>query len=184
MNGQSKTTDRAGVKLARFLLAQAPSMLAAAALFFLMIMTFCDVVLRSVANDPIESATELTRICMAIIVFASLPIVSWRSEQIVVDLLDPFYSVPIARIRDILVDLICGAILLWPAWRVVQLAKRALDYGDTTEYLNIPQFYIGYFIAAATMITALVLIVRAVLGVIAPAVVAKSKHDTFTPAEG
>ena len=47
------------------------SILASLALFFLMAMTFADVVLRSVFNDPIESATELTRLLMAIIVFSS-----------------------------------------------------------------------------------------------------------------
>jgi len=161
------------------MLAHAPSWLAAGALFLLMILTFFDVVLRSAFNSPIEAATELTRICMAIIVFASLPIVSWRGEQIVVDLLDPFYSPWVARIRDVLVDLVCGLILLWPTWRVFALAQRAMDYGDTTEYLNIPQFYIGYFIATATLITAIALIVRAALAVLAPSFLPKPGQDIF-----
>ncbi len=146
-----------------------PSLLAAIALFCLMVMTFFDVVLRSVLNDPIESATELTRLLMAIIVFASLPIVSWRREHIVVDLLDSFYNSFFARIRNVVVDGLCGLLLLWPGYRVFELAGRARSYGDTTEYLEIPQFYVAYFIAAATMITAIVLILRAVTGWFNPA---------------
>jgi len=150
------------------MLAHFPSYLAAMTLFLLMIMTFFDVVLRSTINDPIESATELTRLFMAIIVFSSLPIVTWRAEHIVVDLLDGYFSRFLARIRDIVIDGFSGIILTWPAYRLWELAARAKSYGDTTEYLQIPQFYIAYFIAAATTITTMVLIIRAVLGIFSP----------------
>jgi len=153
-----------------------PSLLAAATLFVLMTMTFFDVVLRSTINNPIEAATELTRLFMAIIVFSSLPIITWRSEHIVVDLLDPFFASRAARIRDIAVDLTSGAALLWPALRVWQLAARAHEYGDVTEYLQIPQFYIAYFIALATFCTAAALLVRAVLQVVAPRLVTRESH--------
>ncbi|MFT4715125.1 MAG: TRAP-type C4-dicarboxylate transport system permease small subunit [Paracoccaceae bacterium] len=146
-----------------------PSWLSAFALFALMTMTFLDVMLRSLANNPIEAATEMTRFLMAIIVFSSLPIVSWKGTHIAVDLLDPFFSRPMAHIRDIIVDLGSGIVLLWPAIRVWQLAERARDYGDVTEYLEFPQFYIGWFIAAFTFLTAAVLIVRGLTRIFAPA---------------
>jgi TRAP-type C4-dicarboxylate transport system permease small subunit len=145
-----------------------PTWFGAAILFVLMSMTFADVILRSVANNPIESATELTRLFMAIIVFSALPAISWKGSNIVVDLLDPLFSRRLGRIRDILIDLFCGVILLWPANRVWVLAERARDYGDVTEYLNLPQHYIGWFIAFFTLITALTLIARAIVRVIAP----------------
>ena len=150
-------------------LAHGPSWLAALALFTLMTMTFFDVVLRSAFNAPIEAATELTRLFMAIIVFSSLPIVTWKGSHITVDLLDPLFSPMAARIRDTLIDLVCGIVLFWPAKRVFELAERARSYGDVTEYLHMPQFYIGYFIAFSTLVTAIVLIVRAAVRVFAPA---------------
>lgn len=146
-----------------------PAWLAALALFSLMTMTFFDVMLRSLVNNPIEAATEMTRFFMAIIVFSSLPIVSWRGNHIVVDLLDPLFSRPMARLRDILVDLVAGTVLLWPALRVWQLAERSRGYGDVTEYLEFPQFYIGWFIAAFTFLTASVLIFRGLTRIFAPA---------------
>jgi TRAP-type transport system small permease protein len=145
-----------------------PNWLAALALFTLMTMTFMDVMLRSLANNPIEAATEMTRFLMAIVVFSSLPIVSWKGTHIVVDLLDPVFSRPKARIRDTLVDLISGTVLLWPALRVWQLAERSRGYGDVTEYLEFPQFYIGWFIAFFTFLTALVLIARGLTRIFAP----------------
>lgn len=159
----SKTDARVGNWLAR-----APSWLAGVTLFALMVMTFLDVVLRSAFNNPIEAATELTRLFMAIIVFASLPVISWRDEHIAVDLLDTWVSGRLERWRDAVVFVISGALLLWPAWRIFQLAGRAWRYGDMTEYLHIPQFYIAYFIAASTLITAAVFIARGVLALAAP----------------
>ncbi len=165
--------QRAGRRLALL-----PSLLAATVLFLLMAMTFFDVILRSVANDPIESATELTRLFMAIMVFSALPVISWRGEHIVVDLLDPLFSRGMARIRDVVVNLLGGALLLWPAWRVWALADRARSYGDVTEYLNIPQFYIAYFIALMTFITALALLARGIAFIFAPHLVQKAPSTT------
>lgn len=56
------------IKIAR-LGAALPMAVASVALFGLMVLTFCDVVLRSALNAPIEAATELTRIAIAIVVF-------------------------------------------------------------------------------------------------------------------
>ncbi len=140
-----------------------PTWLGASALFILMAMTFSDVVLRSLFGNPIESATELTRLFMAIIVFSSLPIISWKGNNIVVDLLDPLFSRRLAIIRDIIIDLTCGVILIWPAKRVWELAERAKGFGDVTEYLNLPQHYIGWFIAVFTFATALTFLARAIL---------------------
>lgn len=124
--------------------------------------------MRSLFNAPIEAATELTRLFMAIIVFSVLPVISARGEHIVVDLLDSVISNPLlVRLRDNLMYIICGGLLFLPAERVSVLAERARSYGDTTEYLNIPQFYIAWFIAVMTFITAIVLILRGITGLFA-----------------
>jgi TRAP-type C4-dicarboxylate transport system permease small subunit len=149
-------------------LGRLPSLLAAATLFALMVMTFLDVMLRSIFNNPIEAATELTRLFMAIMVFSSLPVISWNNGHIVVDLLDSWFGETASRIRDGVINLACGVALAWPALRVWQLADRARQYGDVTEYLQIPQFYIAYFIAVSTFITAGLLVVRGLLGLVAP----------------
>ncbi len=150
--------------------AVAPVLLASAALFILMLMTFSDVVLRSVFNAPIEAATELTRILMAIMVFAVMPVVSARREHITVDLTDSLFKrYRLSNLRDGLVTLASGVMLVWPAMRVQVLAERARDYGDVTEYLAIPQFYIGWFIAVFTALTALILIVEGLVLLFKPA---------------
>ena len=149
-----------------------PVALAVTALFAMMVMTFADVVLRSAFDAPIEAATELTRILMAVVVFSVLPVVSGRGGHIAVDLLDRAFSATAARWRDALLSLICGGMLWWPAERVVVLAERARSYGDVTEYLHIPQFYIGWFIAVFTYITAAVLVLRGLALILAPSALA------------
>ena len=158
------------VRFARWT-AGAPVLLAVTALFVMMVMTFLDVVLRSTANTPIEAATELTRILMAIVVFSALPVVSGRGGHISVDVLDRAFTRAAARWRDVAINLLSGTVLWWPAERVTVLAERARSYGDVTEYLGIPQFHIGWFIAVLTFVTALVLILRGLVLAVAPELV-------------
>ena len=167
-------------QLIRFakLAATIPLMLAVTALFLMMAMTFADVVMRSALNTPIEAATELTRIMMAIVVFSALPMVSGRAEHITVDLLDPIFPDWMARWRDAIVSLVCGAMLWLPAERVGVLAERARDYGDLTEYLGIPQFYIGWFIAVFTYLTASALVGRGLILIFAPSAVEELNPET------
>jgi len=149
--------------------ANLPMMVASVALFALMTLTFADVLMRSILNAPIEAATELIRIGIAIVVFAALPVVSARNSHIAVDLLDaPFRRLHLERARDGLIALGSGVMLWWPAGRVIDLAERARDYGDITEYLKIPTYYVAYFIAAMLYVTILALVVRGILLLIAP----------------
>lgn len=144
-------------------LMQLPSLVAGLALLFLMTLTFTDVVLRSVLNNPLVAATELTRIAVAVVVFTTLPMIAARRQQIVVDLLDWFYVDRWARIRDGVIDIVCGLLLYWPVSRIWVLGERALKYGDVTEYLRIPQAYVVFFVLVATVVTAIVLVVGGVL---------------------
>lgn len=172
MAGNSENiTEPAGLSRAGRFIVQLPSWLAATTLFALMVMTFTDVILRSAFNAPLAAGTELTKMFMAIIVFSALPLVTWRGENIVVDLLDPLFKPVAARIRDILIDLASGILLFWPAMRTWDFVGRAYSYGDTTEFLQIPQFYIVAFISMSTFITAIVLIVRALAGIFKPELV-------------
>ncbi len=164
----------------------APSLLAGMVLFLLMVMTFLDVLLRSTINNPIESATELTRLALAVIVFSSLPAVSYKGEHIVVDLLEGYMGLWLRRILDLLVNIVSGLALLWPAIRVWQLAERTREYGDVTEYLNIPQFYIAWFIAVMTFATAFAFIARGIVLFIDPNAIGPYRspdNPAYTPPE-
>ena len=153
------------------LVSRLPEFLAALSLFSLMCMTFADVVLRSLLNAPVEVAADMTRLLMAIMVFSVLPVMSARGAHISVDLAEQiFRRFALVRIRNIVVNLFCGIILIWPASRILDLAERSRSYGDKMEYLGLPLHYIGWFIALMTGLTALSLIVRGVIEAVRPAV--------------
>lgn len=146
-----------------------PVIVASIALFILMVMTFCDVIFRSAFNNPIEAATELTRILMAILVFSVLPVISVNNGHIAVDLTDGIFNrLRLSRIRDAIIYLASGVMLFWPVQRVWILAERARDYGDVTEYLSIPTYLIGWFITVSVAITAIVMIITGLLHLFAP----------------
>ncbi len=151
------------------LLAQVPVYTACLALLVLMLMTFTDVVLRSVANAPLGAATELTRILMAVVVFSVMPIVSATGQHVAVDLTDGIFErMRLARWRDAVLYILCGGLLFWPIQRVWVLADRARDYGDVTEYLAIPVHYVGWFITVFLAITMAAMIVTGALKAVRP----------------
>ena len=150
-------------------LSQIPILISALALFALMLMTFADVILRSVFNAPIEAATELTRILMAVLTFSVLPMISAGNGHIAVDLTDGFFMrYRLNRLRNGIVFMGSGIALYWPVKRIWLLAERARDYGDVTEYLAIPTWLVGGFIAIATGVAALAMIVSGLLHLFAP----------------
>ena len=55
------------------------------------------------------------------------------------------------------------------------LAERARDYGDVTEYLSIPQFYVGWFITVFTALAAIAMIVVGLLHLFAPRLLVESR---------
>lgn len=123
----------------------------AAALFFLMAMTFADVISRSVFSAPFGFSAELTELSMAVIVFSALPLATLKDGHIEVDLLDRLYSPRMAAVRDTLVDLLCCAALAYPAWRVWQLGLRSKSYGEVTEILRLPQYWMICFVSVVLL---------------------------------
>jgi TRAP-type transport system small permease protein len=129
---------------------------AAVLLFALMVMTCIDVVGRYLFNAPLNGATELTRLLMAGIIFAALPAVNLRENHVTVDLLDPFVPSILMRMRQLLINLLSAIILAVISWRVWLLAERAGQYGDRTEFLQIPVAPVVYAIALMCAVAALV----------------------------
>lgn len=134
--------DRVALWATRFL-----GLVSALALFALMALTFFDVLGRNLLDRPIDGATELTRLLMAILIFGVMPVVFGREENVTVDLLDGFFSPSMAALRQAVVNLISAVAMGAIAWKAWGLGERALDYGDVTEYLYIPVYPFVMYIA-------------------------------------
>ena len=139
-------------------LALSLNVLASVTLFTLMLITCVDVVGRYIFNKPLVGSTELTEIAVGIIVFAVFPIISWRREHVVVDILDNFISPLFDLIRSFLINIVSAIALYFLGQRIIVLGNRSLGYGEVSEYLAIPTGWMINYIGTMCWLTAILLI--------------------------
>lgn len=132
--------------------------LAASTLFGLMLITCIDVFGRYVFNHPLTGSTELTEMAVGIVVFAAFPVVTWRNEHIVVDMLDRFTPPVVHMLRTIILNMIAAGALYFLGGRIITLGKRSISYGEVSEYLAIPLGWTINFIGAMCWLSAIALL--------------------------
>ncbi len=133
----------------------------------LMLITCIDVFGRYLFNNPLTGSTELTEIAVGIVIFSVLPIVSWRNDHVVVDILDHFFSRRVHMIRTIVINLLISVALVFLGQRIYVLGQRSLSYGEVTEYLAIPLGWMMIFIAIMCWVTALAVVTLGIVRAIA-----------------
>jgi len=131
---------------------RALGVLAAMTLFFMMCVTFADVVMRKVLPGTFPAADELTKLSLGVLVFASLPLVTARREQVVISLFEGFFSGLLNRLRLALVEFASAVLLAVLAWRLALIAQRFGDYSDTMLYLDIPIAPFAWFMFAMAVL--------------------------------
>lgn len=137
--------------------------LAAAVLLILVVLTCVDVVGRYFFNSPLVGAVELVQICMGLIIFLSFPIMFFRGDHVIVDLVPQFGRGRLGWMVAILFLLITVAVALALGDRVYDYATRAWEDGDITEYLRIPRFPVVGLITVAIFSAAAVSVLRALV---------------------
>ncbi len=126
----------------------------ASVLFFLMALTCVDVVGRYLFNSPLHGGTEMTEIGLAVMVFAAMPVITWRGGHIVVDLLDRFLGSKIVKVLSLFAALVMSSSLYFLALRIFELGERSIRRGVVTEFLAMPSGYIVQYIAIMSWATA------------------------------
>ncbi len=122
-------------------------------LIILTIITCIDVTGRYLFNSPLPGSTELTEVILGIVVFASLPILCWKNENIVVDVLDRVFSTLIRNILIVVLNLIISISLYHLGNKLLILASRAAKYGQSTEHLELKTSYFLTFMASMCYFT-------------------------------
>ncbi len=128
--------------------------IAALTLLILMLLTCTDVLGRYLFDNSLDAASELTEICIAIIVFAEMPIITWRSGHVVVDILDRFMGKKIIKVLSLLSIFIMASSLYYVAHRIFFMGARSLRRGEESEYLAIPMGHVVQYIAIMSWVTA------------------------------
>lgn len=134
-------------------------------LFSLMAITCVDVIGRYFFNSPLTGSTELTEFAMAILIFTTLPVVTWREEHVVVDLFDGMFSLHMAKIRSTGIHVISAIALGYLGQRMNVLAHRSLGYGEVSEYLAFPPGYIILYSSYLCGLSAVLVVTYGILRV-------------------
>jgi TRAP-type transport system small permease protein len=136
-------------------------LLAGAALFAIMALTFFDVLGRKLASNSIPGSLEVTELLMVVVIFAALPLVSERGEHVVFDSMDSYLPHWLRRAQAAIVHLLCAVVLFALGWLMWQTGGQFLESGETTAQLKIlkaPFIYGMGVLCAATALIHLALV--------------------------
>jgi len=131
-------------------------LLAAAALFAIMALTFFDVLGRKFADTSITGSLEMTELLMVVVIFAALPLVSDRGEHVAFDSLDSYLPPWALRAQAVIVNALCAAVLLGLAWLMWRTGTQFMENGETTAQLKILKGPFLYGMSVLCGITGLV----------------------------
>ncbi|MFC4626139.1 TRAP transporter small permease [Daeguia caeni] len=129
--------------------------------FLMMILTGVDVFGRYFLGQSIRGSVELMQVMMAISIFAALPYLTYRGENIAVDLL-PWIGRGYGWVHQIVIEIICAILILIMLPKLWSLAQRALQWDDRTDFLAIPTGYVQLFMTAMMALSALAALARAI----------------------
>ena len=132
------------------------SLLCALALFAIMTLTFFDVGGRKLMSRSITGSLELTELLMVVVIFASLPLVSRRGEHVVFDSLDSIWPAWFLRLQGVLVNLLCGCLMLGLMWLMWKTGVQFSETGETTAQLHILKAPFIYGMSVLCGVTGLV----------------------------
>lgn len=137
--------------------------LAAAALFCIMVLTFIDVSGRKFVSQSIPGSLELTELLMVVVIFAALPLVSMRREHVVFDSFDHLLSPTLRQLQTVLVNLVCGGLMLALAYLMWRTGGEFAEAGETTAQLKLSKAPFLYGMSALCGFTGLVHLLRSAL---------------------
>ena len=131
-------------------------LLAGAALFAIMTLTFFDVLGRKFLDHSITGSLEMTELLMVIVIFAALPLVSERGEHVVFDSLDPYLPAWALRAQAAVVNSFCALVLLGVGWLMWRTGGQFLESGETTAQLKLLKAPFIYGMAVLCALTGVV----------------------------
>jgi TRAP-type C4-dicarboxylate transport system permease small subunit len=112
-------------------------LLSGAALFAIMALTFFDVLGRKLADHSIRGSLEVTELLMVVVIFGALPLVSERGEHVAFDSLDAYLPAWVHKAQGVLINALCGVVLLLLGWLMWKTGNDFAQSGETTAQLQI-----------------------------------------------
>ena len=132
--------------------------LACPALLLMMLFVTADVCGRYLLGAPLPGAIELVQYALVVVVFAALPSVTVRRRHISLDVVAGHLSGATLRVQWASVCLGSALVMAVQAWLLFNRSQVMRENEDVIGFLNLPVHPAGYFMAALSLLTALVLI--------------------------
>lgn len=126
-------------------------------------LTLADVVLRYGLNSPVPGAFEITQLMLAALIFAALPLTTGAGDHVEVDIFYGLVGNTGKRIMRVLGDGISAIALAVISWRLAVHAAKLFNDGAVTNELFIPLSPVGWFGAAAALLSAVLAFMRLIV---------------------
>ncbi len=127
-------------------------LLAAVALFAIMMLTLVDVGGRKLLSTSVPGSLELTELLMVVVIFTSLPLVALAGEHVVFDSLDAWLPRWLRRAQQAFIEVLCAGMLAALAWLMWTKGSQMTEYGDVTAQLRLP---LGVFVHLMSLLIGL-----------------------------
>lgn len=127
-------------------------------LFFMMALTFVDVIGRYLFNSPVVGGVELTEFAMAIVIFLGLTLLCCEEGHVVVDIFDGFVPKGMKPIQNVMVNIVNFIVMGVISWQLWIKAGEAIEYGDRTQFLSLPMGPLIYFMSLMTGISSVIML--------------------------
>lgn len=124
----------------------------------IMLLTCVDVAGRYVMSMPVPGALEATEIMMGALIFASLPLVTLRNQQVTIDLFTHLIPSFIRPGLQAVIQVVSGLCMAVIAWRLWVKGGQMIVQGDTTAVLQLKVWPLVYFMSVLAAFTAVILL--------------------------
>ena len=123
----------------------------------MMFVTVIDVVARY-TYKPLPGVFEMTRYCLAVIVFTSMGYSQIHKVHIALDLVTKRLPLVVQRILDIILYLLAASVFSVACWQMLVYGKRLFDSGLITTVVRAPVYPFIYAAAIGVLFFALALL--------------------------
>ncbi len=111
---------------------------------------------------PLKGAQDISQMAMVLIVFGGMAICEKVRGHIVVDLFERQFSPAVIRLGDLFSAILGAAIFLGIAYMLWESAALSRMLNLSTNIINLPKAWFQYAAIVMSLITALVMILRAI----------------------
>ena len=127
-------------------------------MFFMMVLTFIDVVGRQLFVSPVRGGAELTEIALGFIVYIGLPLVCLRREHITIGLMAGLFKGRVRQVQHVLLNLIFAAVTFIWARQVWVQADSLAEANNELMFLQISISPFVYVMSGFAFFAALIFV--------------------------